>query len=133
MKTGYNALVVDDIFTNRLFVKKIITGLGFRCFEAPNGKVAINILNETDIKVVLMDIEMPVMNGIETTSFIRREMPQEKSEVVIIALTAHNPDEFFEDFQRAGFDGLITKPYSQNKFKETFKNIDKLKELSINL
>ena len=64
-----------------------------------------------------MDIEMPVMNGIETTMHIRGKMPFPKNAIPIIALTAHNPELFFEDFSDVGFDELITKPYSVEKIK----------------
>jgi len=62
-----------------------------------------------------MDIEMPVMNGVETTKFIRKEMPFPKNMLPIIALTAHNPDDFFDSYHSAGFNYLLTKPYSLNK------------------
>jgi len=70
-----------------------------------------------------MDIEMPVMNGIETTNFIRNEMPYPVNAIPIIALTAHNPDIFFEDFADVGFDELITKPYSVDKLKEKITSV----------
>ncbi len=61
---------------------------------------------------------MPVMNGLETTLHIRNKMPFPTNALPIIALTAHNPEQFFEDFKDVGFDELITKPYSVEKVKE---------------
>ena len=76
--------------------------------------------------MVLMDIEMPVMNGLETTKYIRQNMDEKLSKIPIIALTAHNPNDFFDEFNSAGFDELLTKPYLVNKIKsvvEKFCNL----------
>jgi CheY-like chemotaxis protein len=70
-----------------------------------------------------MDIEMPVMNGLETCVYIRKKMNSPKSVTSIVALTAHNPSLFFEDFSDAGFDELLTKPYSLDKIIELINNL----------
>ena len=61
---------------------------------------------------------MPVMNGIETTQYIRNHLQYPKNQTTIVALTAHNPALFFEDFNDVGFNNLLTKPYSIDKFKQ---------------
>ncbi|SRR6056297_3010041 len=120
----YDFLIVDDIFMNRLLLKEIVSGLSNSVTEAENGQQAIDILNSNNsIEVVLMDIEMPVMNGVETTKYIRSKLSYPKNRIPIIALTAHNPDDFFDDFSNAGFDELLTKPYSFQKILEVIKAI----------
>ena len=116
-------LVVDDIFTNRLLLSELIKTLGHDSVPAENGQEAIDILEKEDFDLILMDIEMPVMNGVETCQFIRSKMPSPKSTVTVVALTAHNPALFFEDFSDAGFDELLTKPYSLDKIIELINNI----------
>lgn len=111
----YNFLIVDDIFMNRLLLKAIIQDLCGEIKEAANGKEAIDIIKNENIDIILMDIEMPVMNGVETTKYIRNEMSYPKNTLPIIALTAHNPDDFFESYHNAGFNKLLTKPYSFKK------------------
>ena len=112
----YNILIVDDIFVNRLLIKEIVRKVTKTCHEAQNGKEAIQIITNEEIDVVLMDIEMPVMNGIETTQYIRNDFPiPTKRTIPIIALTAHNPISFFEDYKNVGFNQLMTKPYSIDK------------------
>jgi CheY-like chemotaxis protein len=69
-----------------------------------------------------MDREMPVMNGIETARHIRTKLIPPLNGLPVIALTAHNPELFFEDYSDAGFDELITKPYSVEKIKEKIRN-----------
>jgi CheY-like chemotaxis protein len=110
-------LVVDDIYTNRYLLSELIKLTGNESVVAENGEQAIEILKNQEIHMVFMDIEMPVMNGVETTQYIRNEMAPPLNAIPIIALTAHNPDLFFEDFSDAGFDELITKPYSVEKIR----------------
>jgi len=108
-------LIVDDIFANRLLLSEIIKDLGHECTEAPNGKEAVDIVENEDIDVVLMDIEMPVMNGVEAAKYIRTKLSPPKNELPVVALTAHNPSLFFDDYSDVGFTDLLTKPYSIEK------------------
>ena len=116
-------LVVDDIYTNRYLLSELIKLTGNESVVAENGEQAIEIMNKQEIHMVFMDIEMPVMNGVETTQYIRNEMAPPMNAIPIIALTAHNPDLFFEDFSDAGFDELITKPYSVEKIRAKIKEL----------
>lgn len=115
MEAKYKLLIVDDIFVNRLLIKEIVKKISAQCFEAENGQQAIEIFKNNPVDLILMDIEMPVMNGLETTRYIREKMSAPKKNIPIIALTAHNPQTFFEDFKDVGFDQLMTKPYSISK------------------
>lgn len=110
-------LVVDDIFANRLLLSELITRTGNHVTLAENGAEAIEVLRNKSFHLVFMDIDMPVMNGIETTKYIRNEMPSPLNSIPIIAITAQNPEAFFEDFSLTGFDELITKPYSIDKIR----------------
>lgn len=116
-------IVVDDIFTNRLLLSEILQELEHTFFLATNGKEAVDELKKNDYDLILMDIEMPVMNGVETTRFIRHDMDYPKSDIPIIALTAHNPKLFFDDFKDAGFTKLLTKPYSIAKIREILLSV----------
>jgi len=106
---------VDDIFSNRLLLASAIESMGFTHNEAANGKKAIELIQSIHFDIIFMDIEMPVMNGIETTKFIRRNLLAPLNQIPIIGLTAHNLAEFEENFDDAGFSELITKPYSVEK------------------
>ena len=119
----YTILIVDDIFTNRLLLSELIKTLGHDSLEAENGKEAIEQLEKQEIDLVLMDIEMPVMNGIETCDYIRNELEYPKNATTVVALTAHNPNIFFDDYSDAGFDELLTKPYSLGKIIELIDNL----------
>ncbi|RLD61479.1 MAG: response regulator [Bacteroidetes bacterium] len=117
-KGKYNILIVDDIFVNRLLLSEIIKKIGYNFTEAKNGKEAVDFLKTKDYDMVLMDIEMPVMNGLETTRFIRDKFEEPKNNIPIVAITAYNPSDFFDEFKSAGFDGLITKPYLRGKISK---------------
>ena len=119
-----NILIVDDIFTNRLLLSELIKTLGHDSFQAENGEEAVDLLNNNDFDLVLMDIEMPVMNGLETTRHIRKDMEWPVNTIPIIALTAHNPFNFFQSYQGAGFDHLITKPYSVDKVTHVITSLN---------
>ena len=112
-----NILVVDDIYTNRYLLSELIKLTGNTAIIAENGEQAIEILRSQEIHMVFMDIEMPVMNGIEATRYIRNELGAPLNAVPVIALTAHNPEIFFEDYSDIGFDELVTKPYSVEKIR----------------
>jgi len=117
----YRILIVDDIFVNRLLLKEIVKKFCKNCFEAENGKEAIEILEREEINVVLMDIEMPVMNGLETTKYIREKLAYPKRLTPIIALTAYNTSTFFTRFSDAGFNELLTKPYTRDSLLNCIK------------
>ncbi len=111
-------VIADDIFTNRLLLSEIIEDLGYEYITVENGKEAIEALINNDIDIVLMDIEMPVMNGIEATKYIREKLDKPKCYTTVVALTAHNPKIFFDDYKDVGFSQLLTKPYSIKKITD---------------
>lgn len=119
----HKILIVDDIFVNRLLLKEVVKNICSQCFEAQNGKEAIDIIQKEKVDLVFMDIEMPVMNGLETTKYVREKLPSPLRFTPVIALTAHNPANFFEDFHDAGFDYLMTKPYSIDKITKAIHEV----------
>jgi len=100
-----------------MLLSDIATSIGCECALAKNGKEAYDKILETDFDMVLMDIEMPVMNGLETTMAIRK-IEGSKSHIPVIALTAHDPADFFTEFSECGFNELITKPYLITKIQK---------------
>jgi len=118
-------LIVDDIYVNRVLLSEIASEIGCDYKLASNGKEAVKHLETDRFDMVLMDIEMPVMNGLETTKHIRQNMLYPVSKIPIIALTAHNPMDFFEEFSVVGFNELITKPYLIAKIKEVVDRFQK--------
>jgi CheY-like chemotaxis protein len=119
-------IVADDYYTNRLLVLEILKELGHEFIEAENGQEALDALEyHNDIDLVLMDIEMPVMSGLEAMKHIREKLIYPKNTIPIIALTAHNPGMFIEEIEGAGFDRLLIKPYSIKKIEELLEDFKK--------
>jgi CheY-like chemotaxis protein len=117
-----NIVIADDIFTNRLLLSEIIQDLGHSHIAVENGKEAVDAIVNNEVDIVLMDIEMPVMNGLEATRYIREKLPSPGCNVIIVALTAHNPKIFFDDYKDVGFSQLLTKPYSVKKITELIES-----------
>jgi two-component system, response regulator, stage 0 sporulation protein F len=118
-------IIADDFFTNRLLLSEIIEDLGHKYITAENGKEAVEALVNNEVDLVLMDIEMPVMNGLEATKYIREKLGKPKCSTPVIALTAHNPKIFFNDYKDVGFDQLLTKPYSIDKITNLLAGFSK--------
>ncbi len=113
MNLDRNILIVDDIWLNRQLLIKLLRNKGFNIIEAENGREAIEKLINNDIDCILIDIEMPVMNGIETAEFIRNQLPFPKCKTKLIAVTAHPKEEFADYFGL--FDDILSKPFSEEK------------------
>ena len=107
-------LIVDDILANRLILSKISSLIGCNCTTARNGEEAVRLARERRFDMILMDLEMPVMNGLETTATLRAMVPPPPP---IIALTAHNANEIANELAANGFSGIIEKPFNIDDIK----------------
>lgn len=114
-------LIVDDLYSNRLFLSMIIRKMEMDYAFAEHGKKAIELLETENIDAILMDIEMPIMDGLEATRKIRAN--SKTSHIPIIAITSHDPNDFFFNAVDIGFTALMTKPYSFERLKETLDKI----------
>lgn len=107
-------LIVEDNKINQMITKKILEKNKMRCLVADNGTDAIALVKEHNFDVVLMDIHMPGISGIEATQEIRKFNKQ----LPIIALTAVTIDDNLDEFYRAGFNEIIPKPFKTEEFFE---------------
>lgn len=110
-------LVVDDNDINRLVISSIAKDWGFILENAADGSQAIDKLSENNYDLVLMDIEMPGMNGYETTRHIRKNLPASKCNIPILAMTAHANTEEKEKCFNADMNDYISKPFETEEFK----------------
>ncbi len=106
---GLNILIVEDIIANQEVVRSLLEPAGCSVSAANNGKEALILLKEQIFDVVLMDIRMPILDGIETTEAIRKEVGPHQ-DVPIIALTADASAENNAQCLAAGADVFLTKP-----------------------
>ena len=103
-----NVLLVEDNAINRRVAKTLLERAGHNVNVAENGRVALDALNETDVDLIFMDVQMPIMDGLEATALIRANSSWRH--IPIIAMTAHAMDGDRERFLAAGMDDYVTKP-----------------------
>ncbi len=103
-------LLVEDNNLNRLLANTILTGYGALVTEAENGAEAIELMSKNDYDIVLMDIQMPVMDGIEATRIIRMKI---NATVPVLALTANTVRGKEEQYLAWGMNDIIVKPYTE--------------------
>jgi len=111
--TGKRALLVEDNMINMEIAKMILEQAGFTVETAENGKIATDMVCAAEADyydVILMDIQMPVMDGYEATGKIRNMEDQRKAEIPVIAMTANAFQEDIEAAEKAGMQGHIAKP-----------------------
>jgi PAS domain S-box-containing protein len=103
-------LVVEDIALNQLLMKTLLDDFGFERDIASNGKIAIEKMQSTQYDIILMDLQMPEMNGFEATEYIRNVM---HSSIPIIALTADVTTVDLEKCKAVGMNDYIAKPVDE--------------------
>ncbi|WP_053093817.1 PAS domain S-box protein [Rufibacter radiotolerans] len=118
-------LVVEDIALNQLLMKTLLEEFGFEMEVAGNGKIAVEMLSHNRYDIVLMDLQMPEMNGFEATEYIRNQM---NLTVPIIALTADVTTVDVEKCKAVGMNDYISKPIDDkvlySKIIKYLKNSD---------
>ena len=116
---GKTILVVEDALLNIKLIREILTYRGDTVFEAANGREGIDLAIEKKPDLILMDIQMPVMNGMEATQLIKAN-PATRH-IPIVALTGYAMDGDKKRMLEAGCDGYLSKPF---RIKELLQAID---------
>ena len=109
--TNLRILVAEDVALNQLLIKIILSDFGFEYEIAENGKVAIEKMQTNRYDIILMDLQMPEMNGFQATEYIRKTL---KSPIPIIALTADVTTVNVSKCKEFGMDDYISKPINEN-------------------
>lgn len=112
-------LVVEDITLNQLLMRTILNDYGFECDIAPNGKLAVDLLANKAFDIILMDLQMPLMNGFEATEYIRNTL---KLTIPIIALTADVTTVDLEKCRAVGMNDYIAKPVDERLLYQKIMN-----------
>lgn len=120
MKTKRRFLIVDDQDLIRSFLKDFLMRYELQTVEAANGDEAIRKWEEEDFNAILMDIQMPIMDGLQATRIIRRrERDEQRIYTPIYALSGYVSEDPINECNMAGMDGFIAKPVSINKLLDT--------------
>ncbi|MGA2796182.1 MAG: response regulator [Thermoguttaceae bacterium] len=118
-----SVLLVEDNPANRKITALMLRNRGHRVTVADSGRQALKLFISGRFDAVLMDIEMPAMNGYQTAAAIRRKEPPSEARTPIIALTAHVLDGNHHQWTDAGMDAYLTKPFDVDQLISMLESI----------
>lgn len=112
---------VDDSLTMRKIVTLALKAQGHTAVEAENGQQALELLPANKIDAIILDINMPVMNGIEFLQAVKKQAPYAK--IPIIVLTTQGEDALKQQAISLGANAFMIKPFQKEELLETLKKI----------
>jgi PAS domain S-box-containing protein len=112
-------LLAEDNSTNLLFMDMLMVQLGYDYDVARNGSEAVRMVKESDYDLILMDIQMPVMNGLEATQIIRKSLGEK---ITIVGLSANAFQEDVDQAMEIGMDSYISKPLKINEITSIIRS-----------
>lgn len=118
-----HVLVVDDNAINRQLAKTLLARNGWTPLEADSGEAALEYLERNPVPVMLLDISMPGLSGIETVKRIRANPVWQH--IHVVAYTAHAMVDEKRQILEAGFDDILVKPVSKDSLLATFEPLRK--------
>ncbi len=128
-----NALLVEDNPINRKMMKYTLSSIGINCDIAENGQIGFDMRKKNSYDVIFMDIQMPIMNGIEATkAIIKYEQDNNLEHIPIIAVTANAMSGNREKFLSEGMDEYIPKPIDLNLFFDILEKFFNKKRIDNN-
>jgi PAS domain S-box-containing protein len=120
--SGMKVLIAEDVDINQLVIKKHMQKFGFVADFAENGKIALEKLKQSKYDIILMDMQMPVMDGYEAIRAIRKDFPDPLRNIPIISITASVMGEAPQKCLEAGANDYVPKPYD---IKDLRKKMEK--------
>ena len=108
-------LLVEDTEDNRFMMRRLLEMAGYHVIEAMNGEEAVKLAKTGSPRLILMDLSLPVIDGLAATRLIRK-LPQLES-VPIIAVSAHDTSDFQSEAIEAGCNSYVTKPIDFNELE----------------
>lgn len=115
------AITIDDSASMRQMVRMTLKQSGFEVLEAENGQVALDLLKTTQVDLVICDVNMPILNGIETTQRLRA-MPNYKRTPIVL-LTTESDDSKKMAGRQAGATGWIIKPFQPTQLQKVVQRV----------
>ena len=117
----YLVLVVDDSIDNLTMISLDLQQNGYRVVTATNGEEAVKVAAMTNPDLILMDLAMPGVDGLESTRQIRQS--EDLKDIPVIALTAFSTDGFRRAAHQTGFDGYLTKPVDFTRLHDLIRRL----------
>jgi PAS domain S-box-containing protein len=123
-----NILLAEDNMINAMLARQVLEKEGHKVTHVINGALAVETVQQRKFDIVLMDIQMPVLNGLQATKAIR-ELNCEDVDIPIVAMTAHSLYGEMQSCYNAGMNGYVSKPFQpENLFAAIYEAISKRKE-----
>ncbi len=119
--TDLTVLLVEDYEDARFAMRLDLESRGYRVIEAADGKTAVELALQEHPEIILMDLSLPLVDGIEATRQIRADETMQN--VTIIAVTAHQESDFRQSARVSGFDAYVTKPIDMDWLLELIKGL----------
>ncbi len=119
--SGKKVLIAEDSSVIQNLTKKILEFQNFEISSAKNGKDVLKLLEKGSIDIILMDINMPIMDGMACAKEIRNLPDKTKSNIPIVAITGNAKNYSEEDFKQAGINEFLPKPLDFDKLVATVK------------
>ncbi len=121
---GLKVLVVEDTEDNRFMMRRLLELTGYRVVEACNGEEAVVVARDETPALILMDLSLPVIDGLAATRLIRQLTGFE--ETPIVAVSAHDTADFKAEALEAGCNSYITKPIDYSELESLMAKLLKL-------
>ena len=123
MSNSKRVLIAEDSSVIQNLTKKILEFQNFQISSAKNGEQVLQILEKEKIDAILLDINMPVMDGMECARRVRALPDQAKAGIPIIAITGNARNYSLEDFRQVGINDYIPKPLDFDRLVELLKEL----------
>lgn len=111
---GIEILLVEDNHLNQMVTEHLLIDWGIHVTIASNGQIALDLLTQQDFDLILMDLQMPVMDGYDTTRYIRNKLTGKISQIPIIALTANAFYGMDDECMKIGMNDYLSKPFDKD-------------------
>ena len=121
---SFNVLIVDDSSSMRAVIKKIVTISGFqmdKCLEANNGREAMEVLSTNWIDIIISDINMPEVNGLELLEQLQKN--ETLKEIPVIMITTEGSTERMQEAFKLGAKGFVKKPFLPDEIKKVLYDV----------
>ena len=113
---NYSVLIAEDNYINQKLMRKLLQKLGYKCDIVDDGAKVVDLLQEKQFDIILMDIQMPVMDGYEATRKIRESEKYNGRHIPIVDVKAFAMERDSQLAYEAGMDDFLPKPFSKNDF-----------------
>lgn len=121
MMDNINILVAEDFEFNQLVIKQLLKDIGSHFVIVSNGQEALDQLSVQQFDIIFMDIEMPVMDGIEATRFIKSSFPENIKQIPVIGFTGHKDLVLLDKLKNEGFVDFVFKPFRKEEIEAKIK------------